>query len=237
MIGPLAIAPYPYLDYYDHMLDRARPGVPVWPRNTRADFPTRREQLGVLDRDLRRHPAIGCVAPRWGVGRRQALAGALDEPLAPDARVVVYEDETMHQGMGKRIDVRGDVGPEECWAEFIEPPETGGQSVRWLRVGRRGFVLRYRSPGDWRSNVGTEEITVEATALPPAVDALCESIMRLYRSPLLAIDLAVSYWGAMFATDLNLAPGLKGSGVADHLRPTACAEAIKAYYYEVCRDG
>jgi hypothetical protein len=237
MTGPLALAPYPYTDYYDCMLDRRGPGVPVWRRNTRDDFPTRREQLNALACAFERFPLTGGGVPRWGIGREQHHPASGRSRVGLGERVVVYEDETMHQGLGKRLGSLAGVLGHECWAEFVPHPATGGESVRWLRVGALGFVLRYRSPGDWRSNVGTDEIKVEATTLPPSVDALCEHLMRIYKSPLLAIDLAVSYWGAMFATDLNLAPGLRGSGVEDHLRPTACAEAIKAYYYEVCADG
>jgi hypothetical protein len=230
MTGPLSLSPYPWVDYYDFMLDRRAPGVPVWERNTRADFPPRREQLRVLQEAITRHGPRAEV-PRWGVGDRQGEGGV---SVGPDDQVVVYFDETMHQGEGRRLDVRRNVGPDECWAEFIAPPGGCGQSVRWLKVGQLAFVLRYVSTGDWRSNVRTDSIEVEELALPPGADALCDELQRRYRSPLVAVDLTVSQFGTLWATDLNLAPGLRGSGVEVYLPARQCADEIRRFFYEVC---
>lgn len=238
MSGPLALAPYGWLDHYDHMMDRRAPGVPVWQRNTRDDFPTRREQLRVMGEAFHRRieegRPVGDV-PRWGVGARELNVELWACPVRDHDKVVVYFDETMHQGEGKRLDLKCNVGPDECWADFIEPPPTGGESVRWLKVGRFEFALRYRSSGDWRSNVRTDYIEVEELSLPAGACDLCDELMRRYRSPLLAIDFAVSSDGSKWATDLNLAPGLRGSGVEDYLSGRACAEEIKRFWYEVCR--
>jgi hypothetical protein len=231
----LALSPYAWVDYYDFWLDKRAPGVPVWERNTRADFPPRREQFRVLDEALSRHLVGDVCVPPWGVG--DAGGCGYGARTAPDTRVVVYFDETMHQGEGKRLDVRRNVGPDECWAEFVDPPGGCGQSVRWLKVGHYEFVLRYVSTGDWRSNVRTDSIEVEELALPKGAGALCDELQRRYRSPLIAVDLAVAEDGSIWATDLNLAPGLRGTGVQDYLPARACADEIRRFYYEVCHAG
>jgi PAS domain S-box-containing protein len=229
---PLAIDPYPWLDYYDHCFERAGAGVPVWRRNTRPDFPPRRAQLLTLAETLPAHGAPARVPP-FGVAGGQTLGGP---PPAPTDEVVAYENESLHQGRGRYRARLADVPSGTLWVAFVSPPGGKGESVRWLRVGARAFALRYRSDEDWRSNVGTTSLVVEAVTLPPAVYALTEELMRRAKSPLLAVDCAVDGAGGLWATDLNWAPGLRGSGVEEYLPARACADEIKRAFFRL-RDA
>lgn len=226
---PLAIDPYPWLDYYDHWFERVREGVPVWQRNTRPDFPERRAQLTTLHEALAAYGAPARVPP-FGVAGDAPLLGPAP---APSDLVIAYEREDLHQGQGRSRLAFADVPAGTLWADFVPPPGGRGQSVRWLRVGRHGFSLRYRSDDDWRSNVSTTEIEVEALELPPPVRAMTDELMRRARSPLLAVDCTVAEDGGLWATDLNWAPGLRGSGVQEHLPSRACADEIKRAWYEL----
>ncbi|HEU4409683.1 MAG TPA: hypothetical protein VFS43_30795 [Polyangiaceae bacterium] len=226
---PLAIDPYPWLDYYDHWFERVRDGVPVWRRNTRPDFPGRTAQLTTLAEALTSFGAPARVPP-FGVAGAEPLVGPSP---SPHERVIAYEREDLHQGQGRYLTNLADVPAGTLWVAFVPPPGGRGQSVRWLRVGRHAFALRYVSDDDWRSNVDTSAIDVEGLALPAPVMAMTDELMRRARSPLLAVDCTVAEGGGLWATDLNWAPGLRGSGVQDHLPARACADAIKRSWYEL----
>lgn len=212
-----------YVDYYDHHFDlRAfNQGAPVWNRNVRKDFPKRRESLIALE-------WASWSTPRWG-------------PVAafvnfPQQRVVVYTDETMHQGIGKELltveQARAKHYDELLCTFFVDSAGASAISRRWLAVGHRVLVFEYESRDDWRSNYDTTDIRFveELSSCPESLRRL----MSAYTTPIIAIDCVqargTSRW---LATDLNLAPGMRGSGIEDIISPAECASLIKEKFYEL----
>lgn len=220
---PLALHSPGWLDYYDHWFDSRAPGIPTWNRNGRA-FPTRREGFEQMQRAGIPTAPSGVVA---------ALARA-----HPDQQLVVYVDETQHQGLGKELLPAAEAArqhPERLASLYLPPDDGRVVSLRLLRVGARAFAIRYEGGADWRSNHGTEAIDLIDSPLLAAHDGALEALMRQNRSPLLAIDL-VPHQGHWYATDLNLAPGMRGTGLSDALPSRQAVEVIKEAFFAYCND-
>jgi hypothetical protein len=148
--------------------------------------------------------------------------------------VVAYEDEQAHCGKGKRL-----LRPEHykwdgcvtrirecdrlnslfCSAYLGKVPRIPSVSWRLLQVGYHRFWVEYTSRTDWRSNCGDgncQVIGVERDAGPhPALPY-----------PLWAVDFVLGK--EMYAVDLNVAPGIRGSGVERVVSPRELAASIRA---------
>lgn len=140
--------------------------------------------------------------------------------------VVVYVDEYAHGGVGKiKINVMEAVAqyPNHYASEFIPANPKGlGESLRYLRLGRRQFWLRYWSMDDWRSNCGDVHIKVLGEEL-----AKSDSDLIRLQEPLVAIDFVKA--DKLYAVDYNIAPGLSGSGIENFISPSEIYTELKAW--------
>lgn len=246
----LALEPYAHhIDWYDHMFDRRAEGVPVWKRNTRDDFPSRRKQFDLLVTPLPSgayhhvppHGVKGDVRrpARWACGGPESYALGPFKGLDDDTEVVAYLDEAMHQGMGKERMRFADVPDGVFWARYMPTEDGKGHSRRQLFIGHDFFVeLEYRSE-DWRSNYQTTsvEVTKVEDVRLSSEPLVCwaQRHMRNLKSPLLAID-STRHRGEWWATDFNLAPGFEAC-IRDHLTPTQVVDTLKKFYFRHCAEG
>lgn len=217
-----------FYDYYDG--DFGQTG-PVFRRVGGNSGPPKREQFRLLEAAGFRtppHGLVGDVYYSWWEAEREWVRA-----------VVAYEDESAHCGEGKvfvserEIKVTPSMGgnrPDElrrnhlvglyCSA-FVGPRyrPTSATSWRRLQIGPHVFWVEYRSATSWMSNVDgeCEVIGVEMDAgFHPHI-----------RRPLFAIDFVLGR--EMYAVDLNYAPGVRWSGVENHLPGPAAVAAIQAW--------
>ncbi len=193
-------------DYYDHCFTSAwEEADKVFERLTTVGMP-RSTMLLYLD-------SIGLATPLHG--RVQELVPVITERSGMPQRiaeelfeVVVYEDEHLHTGKGKRkLSCRDALAqfPEAYASVFIPShPGKGGTSLRYLRVGMRQFWLRYTSHDDWRSNCG--EVSVELLGEEEPAET-----PHQIPYPLFALDFVKA--DRLYAVDLNIAPRVGGTGI------------------------
>lgn len=143
-------------------------------------------------------------------------------------QVVAYLDQTLHQGEGKALGTAESLlrlhGDLLC-SVFSGPP---GHSVRVLAIGARRWLLRYRS-SEWASNLG-DEGDIEVRELGPQERPAWEGAVDAQLSPIWGVDLVANSaaaawitgewahdtqvpWSELLACDLNLAPGIQGTGL------------------------
>ena len=119
--------------------------------------------------------------------------------------------------------------PDCLAAEVIAANGDGlGESLRYLRIGRRRFWLHYTSANDWRSNVGA--VTIEVLCEEKPMTGAHDDGVGL---ALFAIDfIRAGGIGPLYAVDFNTAPGLAGTGIERRLTAreayTEIAEALSA---------
>lgn len=214
-----------FRDYYDHWFEAPHPThTRLWERYARGG-PGRPDLFAYLD-------DFGLRTPTHGSTRRvveQALADhtpGVRAGLMKCLELVVYTDPFAHQGAGKiKVTMAEalDAYPNHFAVERIPAnPEGLGESLRYLRIGRRQFWLRYASANDWRSNAG--EVTVEILGEEkPLLDVGYDGIAW----PLFAIDF-IRAWGCgpLYAVDFKAAPGLAGTGIEHYLPAREAYEEI-----------
>lgn len=173
-----------------------------------------------------RHGPVRELVPQmkadWGDAELAAqMAGILD--------VVVHVDERAHAGAGKvKLSWAEALAhyPEAFAVEFLPTvPGPGSVSLRHLRVGRRQFWLRYTSDDDWRSNCGEGAVSLLCEEAPRPME---EVAPQLRSSPLVAVDF-LQIGSQIYAIDLNVAPGLAGTGIEEHLAPAEVLAEIEAW--------
>jgi hypothetical protein len=106
-------------------------------------------------------------------------------------------------------------------------------SYRYLRIGKRGWLLKYISDHPWASNCGDVKIEI--------VRELEQSRNQSLRFPLYALDMIevipdLTRWGLRrpqhlrrpqrYFFDLNLSPQISGTGVEDRLKPDVAVKLI-----------
>lgn len=201
-----------FLDYYDHAFDT---GGLAFERYAVRGAPHRRDDHDRLERAGFRVPARG--TPEEVVARWPATT-----------HMVVYIDPHAHAGEGKllvsaqraRLDYAGDY----CSA-FVGDPDAPGFSIRLLLVGDISFWLFYAACDGWRSNVG--DVAIDEAVPPTHAEALIDKALTL-GAPLVAVDFVRHTTGALYAIDLNTAPGLRGTVAEKRLRPSVVRMAIEA---------
>lgn len=192
-------------DYYDHQFAAS------WQRPERVfervstQGMDRKEMLAYMS-------SLGLTTPRYGTVAH--LVPHLREAYGvaePFAEIVVYLDPRTHAGEGKvkvTLDEALAQYPEHLASEHIANTPTGlGRTLRYLRIGKRQFWLRYTSLDDWRSNCGEVEIEVLCEKKSRSQD---EGVAIPY--PLFAVDF-VHAGNLLYAIDFNTAPGLRGTGL------------------------
>ncbi|NLV22953.1 MAG: hypothetical protein GXY49_13400 [Syntrophomonadaceae bacterium] len=206
-------------DYYDHWFDFD--GIPFerYLRQGRG----RRAALEFLS-------AIGVKTPPYGTPREvmnQTYPRLLEreQELQKDSKyllsVVIYLDENAHRGEGKvlmPLYQASDKYPNYLCSLFIPPLPGKSVSMRYLQIGKKGFWLRYTSRDDWRSNCGNVEIEIikqEEDAYHPQI-----------HYPLFAIDY-IANTEELLAVDLNVSPGVKGTGIEEILSGKEVVDLIR----------
>lgn len=216
-----------FTDYYDLYFDDSGP---VFNRISKNTGPNKKQQFEIL----KSHGFL--VPPHGTVG--EILRSEFED--CPIDAVVAYTDINAHCGDGKRVFVRGMLksnpdmgspGGDRFWRErelfcsaFIGSyPKTctgGSSSIRRLQIGPHVFWIEYTSKESWMSNVGDGDIAV----IGVEQDAGYHSI----RLPLFAIDFVLGK--EMYAVDLNVSPGIRGSGVEKYIKPYEVLEALEQSY-------
>lgn len=215
-----------FRDYYDH----AFCGSYETP-----DAIFQRDSTGGMSRPamMTTFQSVGIQTPRHGLV--QDLVPALearyaDYPaeLRQMMQVVVHVDEQAHAGEGKLALSYAEAlaqYPKQFAVEFLPTANVGSVSYRYLRIGLRTFLLRYNSLDDWRSNCG--ETHIEYLGGTGRIDP--ETTLFFDLSPMIAIDY-VQLGKTFLALDLNIAPGLKGTGIEKAMPPAAIFETVAEWF-------
>ncbi len=141
--------------------------------------------------------------------------------------IVIYHDLYSHKGENKELILMFEAlekYPEHFSSEYIPSSTTRrGTSIRYLRIGRKQFLLKYQSKNDWRSNCGDNEIKFLEGG-----DAI--KSQKHDFGPLFAIDM-IPYKNELYAIDLNISPQIKGTGIEDHLSGKEAYNLIYDFYF------
>ena len=186
---------------------------------------SRREMFGFLEQ-------IGLKTPPHGTPEQIFNTLSEQDKEAEDLgqthdinffHVVVYLDETAHRGEGKILVPLTEAMqkyPNAFCSLYYQTLLLGSTSLRYLQIGDKIFWLRYTSD-DWRSNYGNVNIKI----LSQEKDKFHSKIYL----PLFAVDFI---FGPDFtwAIDINIAPGVKGTGVENILPAKEAVAAIKRWY-------
>lgn len=221
-----------FRDYYDHAFcgSYEKPDV-TFERNSTGGI-SRSAMFAALE-------SAGLLTPRHGLVRDlipglRTGASNLPQAFVEDLQVVVHLDEQAHAGEGKvllRLAEAETKHPDAFAAEYL-PTVAGSGSIsyRHLRVGSRMFWLRYTSQDDWRSNCGDVQIEFlcEAGRVTPKV-----SFFDL--SPVVAVDF-ILIGRKMYAIDLNVAPGLRDTGIEKILRPSDVLQEVDSWFVKTARE-
>jgi len=221
-----------YRDYYDHAFCGS------WET---PDAVFERQSTGGLARPemLAALACAGLKVPRHGRVRdlvAEMKADWADEPSETQDQVsclfevVVHVDERAHAGEGKIKLSWAEAEaqyPEAFAVEFLPTVAgPGSVSLRHLWVGQRQFWLRYSSTDDWRSNCGEGTVELLCEEAPRAL----EEVAPLFRSsPLVAVDF-LQIGDQIYAIDLNVAPGLAGTGLERRMTPTEVYTQILGWF-------
>lgn len=222
-----------FIDYYDHQFAGSyQQDAPYFSRMSRASL-HRKDMFALLQ-------SRGLTTPLHGTVRElhahhlNALQqqGYKDETLASMlemSQLVVYTDPYAHAGEGKvLLSVTAALAqhPDTYGSEYLPQNGAGtGVSLRYLRIGRRQFWLRYTSEDDWRSNAGTVAIELLCEEAPKPVSEAKHS-----PEPLLAVDFIIGPNRTLVAVDHNTAPQLRGTGIEARLSTKDVVDEIATWY-------
>lgn len=232
MKSELAISSGGYIDYYDHHFCSRLSAREQWKRNNRV-FPTRSEGFTAMQ-------CAGVITVEFDTVQNMCVRKANEDIL-----LVVYTDELSHQGFGKKL-MYASLALNEypdalCSVYYESVDKLAAESLRELAVGDRLFLQKCVSENDWRSNVNTTsfETLLEITECPNHgwnVSKIPQLMCR-YKSPIFAIDYVFDKdAGLLRACDMNLAPGMRGTGIEKMLPPKVAAELIERSYWDLL-DG
>jgi hypothetical protein len=158
--------------------------------------PTKREQFELIDR------AGYTVIP---YGR--------PKDFNTNTLLVVYLDQSLHAGEGKVMVNQPyalEYYPDKLCSLYIP---SNSLSTRYLWIGSRCFELTYENTDkrEWRSNVGEVDVRFERELFNhPHPKCLAQF-------PLVAIDFVQADKYTSYGIDLNISPGIKGTGLEDIL--------------------
>jgi hypothetical protein len=214
-----------FRDYYDHGFEAPHPTHTwLWERYARGGL-ARPDRLAYL-------AGLGLRTPLHGSTRQLVERVLAAQPPGVRARLmqhlelVLSTDPLAHPGTPKvKMTMAEAVAayPDHFAVEFIPAnPEGHGESLRYLRIGRRQFWLGYASTNHWRSTAGETMIGVLAEE-KPLPEAGCDGMAW----PLFAIDF-IRAWGrgALYAVNFTTAPALAGTGIERCLPARAVYEEI-----------
>lgn len=216
-----------FRDYYDHAFCGSY---------EKPDAVFQRQSKGGMSRSamFAAFELAGLLTPRHGMVRDLVPALKAEYANYPKAlwqmmQVVVHIDEQAHAGEGKLALPYEEAlsrYPKQFAVEFLPTVAgMGAVSYRCLRIGLRIFVLRYTSMNDWRSNCG--ETHIEYLGSTGEIDP--ETTLFFDLSPMIAIDY-VQLGPVFYALDLNIVPGLKGTGIEKAMPPAAVFETVSEWF-------
>lgn len=230
-----------FIDYYDEFAPVAADFSLA--RSIYSSILSRPNQLSFFKNKLKLNPAIGYRVTDENVDRLLGAATAF----------VAYYDEEVHNGAGKKLCFDAELrdAPNQPAAlkqligmfvtEFVPTtldPFKESISTSYVRIGNREYWVEYRSRG-WTSNhtagfttrlLSDREVAQDWQA---QVEAIAASRTTLAKAPLLSIDfLADIQSSEVFALDLNLAPKIGQTAIAEVLSGADCWAEISRYVAE-----
>jgi hypothetical protein len=202
-------------DYYDHMFHMFGDDLVVFERLSRSG-PNKEQQFDFL-------VSLGQNTPSYG-----KISDLLDETKDDTQKFVIYDDLDAHAGDGKRlVDYQQALKePVDSFASsYIPRQQENPITLRWLQVGYQPFLLEYSSDDDWRSNCG--DVNIKILQVSDLIGPI-----RKVPYPLWAIDYIPLNNGEVVAIDFNISPGLRGTGVEEHMTASEVVHAI-TYVMEI----
>jgi len=200
-----------FVDYYDHQFDAKGD---IYERfsstaSTRAD-------------DLKYLADLGWTTPFYGISRN-VIPYVITELGTSALHFIVYLNEHAHRGEEK-LKVTAEVALERFPDHFVVlyiRPDVPSKSYRFLQIGKKPFILIFKSNDEWRSNCGD----VEVRLMREGKDGYHPTIHR----PMFAIDYIVAN-KSLIAVDFNTAPGLKQTGLENVMKPHEVYREIHEAY-------
>ena len=205
-----------FRDYYDHWFDREGQEF----RRITTEGPTRYQMFDLLRK------AGFSTPPLFKLGKD------LDKCIhfTKDLNVVVYLKPIGHRGEDKiflSLDEAIEAHPGK-WASLFVGERA--RSFRWLYIGFYEIILEYKSDDFYRSNVGDVSIEILNVHKVKARIGFTKSL-----PPLCAVD-GTNDEGLYKAFDLNIAPGIEGSGVENVISAEDLANSLKEYISQIYSD-
>lgn len=208
-----------FRDFYDHWFDL---DGPEFSRMT-TDGPDKIEQFRILQ-------TMGLHTPPHGSVKN--IAGSWWEQEQQWVKwVVVYDSLTSHRGDGKRLAQSSSFRWDGCLTRLGECYRqeqlfcsayvgyTPGVSWRMLQIGPHRFWIEYNSVDDWRSNCGDGDCKLFAVEMDIGYHPG-------FNLPIFAVDFVLGKF-ATYAIDLNVSPGIRGTGVEKHLSSECIVKEIR----------
>ena len=213
-------------DYYDWAFDGN--GCELV-RFAKDSGPDKKEQFQILKNAGFKIPPVGTLDELFDLGWWEE--GRIKY-------VVAYEDLMSHRGNGKDLwsigkwktnpHMSGIRRHDDKWKTFCSAFVLGSpdlnRSISWrrLQVGPHVFWIEYTSADDWRSNRGEGDIELLESRLN-------DGFHPVLKYPLFAIDF-VHGVKDMYAIDLNIAPGVRGTGVERELCAIDFVRALESSF-------
>lgn len=222
-----------FIDYYDHWFANSYQEYPIFSRLS-VDGISREAQFAKLQ-------AMGLQVPEHGMVsalyrdyetrlQQQGFNDTEVKGMLELMQLVVYTDPYAHAGEGKCVLGYSDalrLYPTHFASLYImQNVKNLGISLRYLRIGKRQFWLRYASENDWRSNAGEVSITLLSEEKPKSLTDKLK-----HPEPLLAVDFITGQGGGLLAIDHNTAPKLKGTGIENVLPAKEAVAEIVSWYF------
>lgn len=204
-----------FRDYYDHAFDVPWDSlIPMLDRKMNSG-PPKLDQLKLMGN-------CGIPVPQINPGG-----------LSPETQVVVITDERAHCGEGKLKVSYAEAREAYYGCPYLEfiASGVGALTYRFLKIGSRRLILRYKSKHPWMSNVGDVSITLVGEE-SETVRKFLSHHEPLDVYPLYAIDFVPRDFTELVAVDFNVSPGIKGTPVQEILKPMEVYDLIKEAYFK-----
>ena len=194
-----------FIDYYDHWFDL---DGDIFERMS-AGGVNRYKMLTYLK-------SLKLDVPKFGLVKKLTLYNTKIN------KVVVYLNLNSHRGENKLLlDYKEALEkyPNKLATEYIESYNKYSESMRILQIGNKSISIIYENEDDWRSNYGCNVKT--------KIINIYDGIYDKIKYPLYAIDFVFDKYNNYYAIDFNIAPGIKGTGVENILKPKEVVDKIK----------
>lgn len=212
-------------DYYDYNFSN---NGKIFSRKSKNFGPSKQEQFKILKDFGYKIPPIGKAI--------DLIDSAWEKENQWNRFLVVYTDPNAHCGEGKILISKKDIGhlhlgmggyalkvfmlQDSFSSAFLGNPNIRPSvSLRQLHIGKHVFWIEYSSNDSWMSNVGDGKIELVGVEKDTGFNA---------KYPLYAIDFVIGK--EMYAIDLNIAPGIKGTGIEHVLSGKEVVKEIEEWF-------